>query len=61
MKNSKKKKKEQKTRKKKFIIKLLKAEQWLDSLTKHTAQYNTISNLLFIFFFPHYTYIISHF
>ena len=39
----------------KIIIKLLKVGQWIDSLTKHIAQYNTISNILLfiIIIFPH--------
>ena len=54
-KTQKKKKKELKSEEKKIIIKLLKVGQWIDSLTKHTAQYNTISNILLfiIIIFPH--------
>ena len=51
----KKKKKKLKSEEEKIIIKLLKVGQWIDSLTKHIAQYNTISNILLfiIIIFPH--------
>ena len=54
-KTQKKKKKELKYEEKKIIIKLLKTGQWLNSLTKYIAQYNTISNILLfiIIIFPH--------